>query len=135
MRFLFFALHLEENIITCCWLHRKKYELLQFSTLDDQFCCPFPPPHNKNPSLSHCTSTDNGNQDKRNYEKLPTKNRIGSAFRNSWGRKDSDKSCKKGNSLVLSSSMVMITEMFNFLKFDMLKEHVILLHFFFSCIE
>nr|ADN34207.1 DNA binding protein [Cucumis melo subsp. melo] len=79
---------------------RKKYELLQFTSLDDQFFCPFPPPQKRNSSLSHSTSSTDVNQERRNYEKVPTKTRIGSAFRNSWGRKDSEhKNCKKGNAL------------------------------------
>lgn len=99
------------NDILTCWLHRKKYELLQFTNLDDQFFCPFPPPQKRNSLLSHSTSSTDANQERRNYEKVPTKTRIGSAFRNSWGRKDSEhKNCKKGNALVLSSSMVTISE-------------------------
>lgn len=120
------------NYTLTYWLHRKKYELLQFASLDDQFFCPFPPPQKRNSSLSHSASSTDVNLERRNYEKLPTKTRIGSAFRNSWGRKDSEhRNCKKGNAnaLVLSSSMVMISEVFNLLKFDMLKEYLPLLHF------
>ncbi|KAL0538534.1 hypothetical protein IC582_022681 [Cucumis melo] len=101
---------------------RKKYELLQFTSLDDQFFCPFPPPQKRNSSLSHSTSSTDVNQERRNYEKVPTKTRIGSAFRNSWGRKDSEhKNCKKGNALVLSSSMAGMIEFVGLIKVNVVR--------------
>ncbi|XP_038890665.1 probable ADP-ribosylation factor GTPase-activating protein AGD11 [Benincasa hispida] len=103
---------------------RKKYELLQFASLDDQFFCPFPPPQKRNSSLSHSASGTDANQERRNYEKLPTKTRIGSAFRNSWGRKDSEhKNCKKGNAnaLVLSSSMAGMIEFVGLIKVNVVR--------------
>ena len=36
-------------------------------------------------------------QDKKQYEKQVTRNRIGHAFRNSWGRKDSKKRSSQVN--------------------------------------
>ncbi|KGN52311.1 probable ADP-ribosylation factor GTPase-activating protein AGD11 [Cucumis sativus] len=101
---------------------RKKYELLQFTNLDDQFFCPFPPPQKRNSLLSHSTSSTDANQERRNYEKVPTKTRIGSAFRNSWGRKDSEhKNCKKGNALVLSSSMAGMIEFVGLIKVNVVR--------------
>ncbi|KAG6573810.1 putative ADP-ribosylation factor GTPase-activating protein AGD11 [Cucurbita argyrosperma subsp. argyrosperma] len=94
---------------------RKKYQLLQFASFDDQFFCAFPPPEKR-------TSKDNGNQEKRNYDKQPTKSRIGNAFRNSWGRKDSERrSCKKGNSLVLSNSMAGMVEFIGLVKVNVVR--------------
>ncbi|CAK9316441.1 unnamed protein product [Citrullus colocynthis] len=103
---------------------RKKYELLQFASLDDQFFCPFPPPQKRNSSLSHSASSTDVNLERRNYEKLPTKTRIGSAFRNSWGRKDSEhRNCKKGNAnaLVLSSSMAGMIEFVGLIKVNVVR--------------
>ncbi|XP_022975963.1 probable ADP-ribosylation factor GTPase-activating protein AGD11 [Cucurbita maxima] len=99
---------------------RKKYELLQFASLDDQIFCPFPPPQKKS-SFWHSISY-NGSEERRNYEKLPTKTRIGSAFRNSWGRKDSEpKNSKKGNALVLSSSMAGMIEFVGLIKVNVVR--------------
>ncbi|XP_028772616.1 probable ADP-ribosylation factor GTPase-activating protein AGD11 isoform X1 [Neltuma alba] len=69
---------------------RRKYELLQFMGCEEQLSCPFIPQQ----STSSCI-------DKKNYNKQGNKNRIGSAFRNSWGRKEPDniKASKKSNSL------------------------------------
>ncbi|KAM1176114.1 hypothetical protein ACFX2I_028388 [Malus domestica] len=76
---------------------RRKYELLDFLNSDEQMSCPFPP--NKKSSNSTVSST----QDKKQYEKQPTKHRIGQAFRNSWGRKDSEhKTAKKGYSMPMA---------------------------------
>ncbi|KAB2627417.1 ADP-ribosylation factor GTPase-activating protein AGD11 [Pyrus ussuriensis x Pyrus communis] len=76
---------------------RRKYELLDFLNSDEQMSCPFPP--NKRSSNSTVSST----QDKKQYEKQPTKHRIGQAFRNSWGRKDSEhKTAKKGYSMPMA---------------------------------
>ncbi|KAM1049361.1 hypothetical protein FF1_028410 [Malus domestica] len=76
---------------------RRKYELLDFLNSDEQMSCPFPP--NKKSNNSTVSST----QDKKQYEKQPTKHRIGQAFRNSWGRKDSEhKTAKKGYSMPMA---------------------------------
>ncbi|XP_022138953.1 probable ADP-ribosylation factor GTPase-activating protein AGD11 isoform X2 [Momordica charantia] len=100
---------------------RKKYELLQFSNLDDQFFCPFPPVQKRSTSLSLTCSTDNGNQEKRNFEKQPTKTRIGNAIRNTWVRKDSEhRTCKKAP-LVLSSSMAGMIEFVGLIKVNVVR--------------
>ncbi|VVA28920.1 PREDICTED: ADP-ribosylation factor [Prunus dulcis] len=79
---------------------RRKYELLDFLNPNEHTSCPFPPSHKKSPSSN---STNNSTQDKKQYEKQPTKHRIGQAFRNSWGRKDSEhKTAKKGNSMPMA---------------------------------
>ncbi|ONI20775.1 hypothetical protein PRUPE_2G032700 [Prunus persica] len=79
---------------------RRKYELLDFLNPNEQVSCPYPPSHKKSPSSN---STNNSTQDKKQFEKQPTKHRIGQAFRNSWGRKDSEhKTAKKGNSMPMS---------------------------------
>ncbi|KAF3448784.1 hypothetical protein FNV43_RR09497 [Rhamnella rubrinervis] len=76
---------------------RRKYELLQFSNFDEQMSCPFLPTHKRS---SSATSGANSAQDKRQYEKQPTRHRIGNAFRNSRGRKESEhKATKKGSSV------------------------------------
>ncbi|KAJ6387923.1 hypothetical protein OIU77_026479 [Salix suchowensis] len=76
---------------------RRKYEQKQFSNCDEQMSCPFPGPRStlSSSSSSHCSP-----QDKKQFEKQATRHRIGIAFRNSWGRKDTEyKSTKKSNSL------------------------------------
>ncbi|TKY49695.1 ADP-ribosylation factor GTPase-activating protein AGD11 [Spatholobus suberectus] len=80
---------------------RRKYELLQFLDTKENLSCPFVPSHARSSSYSQNNSSKNNSpQDKKHYDKQPTKNRIGNAFRNSWGRKDSEhKSSKKNNSL------------------------------------
>ncbi|CAN6703354.1 unnamed protein product [Malus baccata var. baccata] len=78
---------------------RRKYELLDFLNPNEPLSCPFPPNKKSPPSNSTISST----QDKKQYEKQPTKNRIGQAFRNSWGRKDSEhKTAKKGYSMPMA---------------------------------
>ncbi|XP_068330458.1 probable ADP-ribosylation factor GTPase-activating protein AGD11 isoform X2 [Pyrus communis] len=78
---------------------RRKYELLDFLNPNEPLSCPFPPNKRSPPSNSTFSST----QDKKQYEKQPTKNRIGQAFRNSWGRKDSEhKTAKKGYSMPMA---------------------------------
>ncbi|KAH7536654.1 hypothetical protein FEM48_Zijuj03G0007500 [Ziziphus jujuba var. spinosa] len=78
---------------------RRKYEQQQFMNFGDQMSCPFQPSHVRSSSGSTSIGT-NTTQDKKQYEKQPTKHRIGNAFRNSWGRKDSEhKGTKKGSSL------------------------------------
>ncbi|KAG4974534.1 hypothetical protein JHK87_031355 [Glycine soja] len=74
---------------------RRKYEFLQFLNIEENLSCPFVPSH------ARSSSSNKFPQDKKHYDKQATKSRIGSAFRNSWGRKDSEhKSSKKSNSLV-----------------------------------
>ncbi|KAL9370079.1 hypothetical protein Peur_041278 [Populus x canadensis] len=65
---------------------RRKYELKEFSNCDEQMSSPFPGSISSLPTPSNnCPS-----QDKKQYEKQATRHRIGNAFRNSWGRKDSE---------------------------------------------
>ncbi|KAJ7949339.1 ADP-ribosylation factor GTPase-activating protein AGD12 [Quillaja saponaria] len=80
---------------------RRKYELLQFLDSDEQLSCPFPSTQGRNSSSSQTSSSSsNSGQNKKQFEKQGTKNRIGHAFRNSWGRKDSEnKASKRSNSL------------------------------------
>ncbi|XP_011000552.1 PREDICTED: probable ADP-ribosylation factor GTPase-activating protein AGD11 isoform X1 [Populus euphratica] len=75
---------------------RRKYELKEFSNCDDKMSSPFPGSISSLPTPSNsCPS-----QDKKQYEKQATRHRIGNAFRNSWGRKDSEhKHTKKSYSL------------------------------------
>lgn len=84
------------------WLLRRKYELQDFLNTSDEMSCPFPPAHKRHSSTN--SSSSSYSQDKKQCDKQPTRHRIGHAFRNSWGRKDSDhRTAKKGNSM----SMVM----------------------------
>ncbi|XP_027340077.1 probable ADP-ribosylation factor GTPase-activating protein AGD11 isoform X2 [Abrus precatorius] len=74
---------------------RRKYELQQFLDTEENLSCPFVPN-----ARSSSSTYNNIAIDKKHYDKQPTKIRIGNAFRNSWGRKDSEhKSSKKSNSL------------------------------------
>ncbi|KAL2337159.1 hypothetical protein Fmac_011605 [Flemingia macrophylla] len=82
---------------------RRKYELLQFLDNEENLSCPYVPPvHARNSSYPQSNSSNNNSlQEKKHYDKVPTKNRIGNAFRNNWARKDYDhKNAKKSNSLV-----------------------------------
>ncbi|KAG8480762.1 hypothetical protein CXB51_025452 [Gossypium anomalum] len=77
---------------------RRKYEMLQFFDGNKHD----PHSHQRTSSSSSQGSLSNlFSQDKRQYEKQPTRHRIGQKFRNSWGRRDSDnhKSVRKSNSL------------------------------------
>lgn len=63
--------------------------------------CPYPPAHRRTSSGTPGTIST---QDKKQYEKQPTRHRIGNAFRNSWGRREYDhKAAKKSNSLVITA--------------------------------
>lgn len=77
---------------------RRKYEQLQFLTSNELAILPQP---SQRYSSSHTSSSSNcSSQEKKHYEKQPTKHRIGNAFRNSWGRKESEhKHAKKSPSL------------------------------------
>lgn len=69
---------------------------------DIEMSCPFQPSHVRSSSGSSSTGTSTV-QDKKQYEKQPTRHRIGNAFRNSWGRKDAEhKGSKKNSSLVMN---------------------------------
>ncbi|XP_075646164.1 putative ADP-ribosylation factor GTPase-activating protein AGD11 isoform X1 [Castanea sativa] len=70
---------------------RRKYELHQFLNSDENMFCLYPPSHKRSGSSPSSSSSNNSMQDKKQYEKQVTRNRIGHAFRNSWGRKDSKK--------------------------------------------
>ncbi|KAJ7009707.1 hypothetical protein NC653_000419 [Populus alba x Populus x berolinensis] len=75
---------------------RRKYELKEFSNCDEQMSSPFPGSTSSLPTPSN----NRPSQDKKQYEKQATRHRIGNAFRNSWGRKDSEhKHTKKSYSL------------------------------------
>ncbi|KAL3024526.1 hypothetical protein AAZX31_04G127900 [Glycine max] len=80
---------------------RRKYEFLQFLDIEENLSCPFVPSHARCSSYSQRSSSSNNfPQDKKHYDKQETKSLIGSTFRNSWGRKNSEhKSSKKSNSL------------------------------------
>ncbi|XP_038710940.1 probable ADP-ribosylation factor GTPase-activating protein AGD11 isoform X2 [Tripterygium wilfordii] len=96
---------------------RRKYEQLEFlNHPQESMTCPFPAPHKRATSLSGSSSSSNSYQDKRRYDKQPTRNRIGQAFRNSWGRKDAEhKNTKKSNS---SAGMV---EFIGYVKVNVVK--------------
>ena len=75
----------------CLEICRKKYELHQFMDPKDCALCPYQQPSKINDSTPSLCSANHRS----------TKNRIGNAFRNSWGRRESDhKGHKKSNSLV-----------------------------------
>ncbi|CAL0333588.1 unnamed protein product [Lupinus luteus] len=81
---------------------RRKYELLQFQECDERSLCPIVPYQGRSSSFAQSSSSCNSyNADKKPYDKQPNKIRIGNAFRNSWGRKDSEhkSSSKKSTSL------------------------------------
>ncbi|XP_029125350.1 probable ADP-ribosylation factor GTPase-activating protein AGD11 [Cajanus cajan] len=80
---------------------RRKYDLQQFMEGGDNLSCSIVPSQGRNFSLAQSsTSYYNSFMDKKPFEKQPTRNRIGNAFRNSWGRKDYEhKSVKKSTSL------------------------------------
>ncbi|KAL6124919.1 hypothetical protein ACLB2K_077427 [Fragaria x ananassa] len=80
---------------------RRKYELQDFLNTSDEMSCPFPPAHKRHSSTN--SSSSRYSQDKKQCDKQPTRHRIGHAFRNSWGRKDSDhRTAKKGNSMSMA---------------------------------
>lgn len=74
----------------------------EFLDSDDLMYCPFVSSHKRSPSFPSSSLSIYG-QDKKQYEKQGNKNRIGHAFRSSWGRKDSEhKSSRKNNLLVMT---------------------------------
>lgn len=85
---------------------RRKYELLEFLDSNEQMICCYlnnrSASSSNSSSSSHCSSVE-----KKQYDKQATRHRIGHAFRNSWGRKESDhKQTKKSNSLVMISGFL-----------------------------
>lgn len=88
------------------WILRRKYEKLEFFNFDEQaLLCPYPAPHRRSSS----SSTSSSSHDKKHYEKQATRHRIGIAFRNSWGRKESEsKNSKKANSLVIILCLIYV---------------------------
>ncbi|CAF2102632.1 hypothetical protein HID58_019930 [Brassica napus] len=71
---------------------RKKYELHQFMDPQDSALCTYEQPTIINNSLPSLCSASASHRS--------AKNRIGQAFRNSWGRRESDHKCpKKSNSM------------------------------------
>jgi len=69
---------------------------------DDHMAGPIVPSQGRSISLAQCSSSYyHSFMDKKPSEKHPSKTRIGNAFRNSWGRKDSEHKAKKSTSLVI----------------------------------
>lgn len=111
--YCFFFLFLWRNytiLIQKCtiWFFRRKYELQQFMECDDGLTCPIVPSQGRCLTLAQSSSSCyNSHMEKKQYDKAPTRHRIGHAFRNSWGRKDSEhkhpehKHPKKSTSLVM----------------------------------
>eukprot|EP00257_Ricinus_communis_P024606 XP_025012020.1 probable ADP-ribosylation factor GTPase-activating protein AGD11 isoform X2 [Ricinus communis] len=63
--------------------------------ISDQMICPYKPQRS-----SSAAQMSSSSQEKKQYDKQATRHRIGNAFRNSWGRKDSEnKQSKKSNSM------------------------------------
>lgn len=93
------------TILNCYWIFwalRRKYVKLQFTNSDDQTLhCPFPAPHRHTSSSPASSSTCYISNDKKHYEKLPTRQRIGQSFRNRMGRNETDSKLAKKNSLVI----------------------------------
>ncbi|XP_040994417.1 probable ADP-ribosylation factor GTPase-activating protein AGD11 [Juglans microcarpa x Juglans regia] len=80
---------------------RRKYEQLEFLNSDDSMSCPFSPSHKRSSSTPSSSLSTYSAQDKKQYEKQTTRNRIGQAFCSNWGRKDNEyKASKKSNLLV-----------------------------------
>lgn len=70
------------------------------------------------------SSSISSSQDKKQYDKQPTKNRIGQAFRNSWGRKDSEhKAAKKGVSMPMVMTFLFINAMLCYNNFEAFSLH------------
>ncbi|KAK7343126.1 hypothetical protein VNO80_26089 [Phaseolus coccineus] len=79
---------------------RRKYEMQQFMGCDDHMAGTIVQSQGRSISLAQCSSSYyHAFMDKKPSEKNPSKTRIGSAFRNSWGRKDSEHKSKKSTSL------------------------------------
>ncbi|KAJ4850048.1 putative ADP-ribosylation factor GTPase-activating protein agd11 [Turnera subulata] len=77
---------------------RRKYEQLQFMQSNDLAILPHP--SQRFPSFHTSSSSQCSPVEKKQYDKQPTKHRIGNAFRNSWGRKEAEpKHTKKSPSL------------------------------------
>ncbi|KAM7263092.1 hypothetical protein ACFE04_000775 [Oxalis oulophora] len=75
---------------------RRKYELLEFLVCTQNMICPFPP-------AAKGSSSSHGKHSKGVDKQGNKHHRIGAAFRNSWGRKDSEhKSSKKSSSMVMN---------------------------------
>lgn len=84
------------------FLFRRKYEFQQFMGCDDNAAGPIIPSQGRSVSLAQCSSSYyHALMDKKPSERFPGKTRIGNAFRNSWGRKDSEHKSKKSTSLVI----------------------------------
>ncbi|XP_017432583.1 probable ADP-ribosylation factor GTPase-activating protein AGD11 isoform X2 [Vigna angularis] len=81
---------------------RRKYEFQQFMGCDDNVAGPIIPSQGRSVSLAQCSSSYyHALMDKKPSERFPGKTRIGNAFRNSWGRKDSEHKSKKSTSLLV----------------------------------
>ncbi|QCD85608.1 Arf-GAP [Vigna unguiculata] len=80
---------------------RRKYEMQQFMGCDDNGAGPIvPSSQGRSVSLAQCSSSYyHSIIDKKPSERFPGRSRIGNAFRNSWGRKDSEHKSKKSTSL------------------------------------
>ncbi|XP_031372425.1 probable ADP-ribosylation factor GTPase-activating protein AGD11 isoform X2 [Punica granatum] len=78
---------------------RRKYEQQEFLYSEERMSCPFVPNRKDSNSTQNDSSSNSTAQDKKNLDKQATRHRIGSAFRNSWGRKESEhKTYRKKNS-------------------------------------
>jgi len=74
----------------------------QFMGCDDHMAGTIVQSQGRSISLAQCSSSYyHAFMDKKPSERFPSKTRIGSAFRNSWGRKDSEHKSKKSTSLVI----------------------------------
>ncbi|KAG2668868.1 hypothetical protein I3760_14G009200 [Carya illinoinensis] len=80
---------------------RRKYEQLEFLNSDDSMSCPFSPSHKRSSSSPSSSLSTYSAQDKKQYEKQTTRNRIGQAFCSNWGRKDNEHKASKKSNLLL----------------------------------
>ncbi|XP_021682764.1 probable ADP-ribosylation factor GTPase-activating protein AGD11 [Hevea brasiliensis] len=84
---------------------RRKYEQLQFLNTNDHMICPCRPQR-----------TSSSSQERKLFDKQATRQRIGNAFRNSWGRKDSE--CKNSKK---STSMAGMVEFIGLIKVNVVR--------------
>ncbi|KAK4746964.1 hypothetical protein SAY87_026001 [Trapa incisa] len=79
----------------------RKYVHQEFLFTEEEMSCPFLPNGKElNTYQNDSSGTSNASEEKKNLDKQATRHGIGSAFRNSWGRKEAEhKTYKKKNSL------------------------------------
>ncbi|CAL0328761.1 unnamed protein product [Lupinus luteus] len=90
-------------------MHWQNREEIEYEECDGHLRCLIIPYQGRSSSLAQSSSSCKSSlPDKNPYDKQPTKNRIGHAFRNSWGRKDSEhkSSSKKSTSLSLKTRVM-----------------------------